>query len=258
MVAQPDDSARRAPADRGDRVQALRDGYWSAVRRTLAEEPRGRDKLPQVLADACVAALPIAGAGLSLTGELRIPLSASSLQVAEAERLQTGLGEGPCLTATAMSGPLVADADQLRQRWPVFAGELRRRTPFRSVASLPLRSADGGWVGAMDLYSSDPSAPFGPLDEIHAALAPPMVALLLGESDWSSDLLGKQASGAAAQRRMTVWTAVGMLMASAELDHHDALALLRGFTFRHELDLDVAAELVVSRTVPPEAVLDAD
>jgi hypothetical protein len=51
---------------------------------------------------------------------------------------------------------------------------------------------------------------------------------------------------------------VGMVMAAAEIEHGDALAILRAFTFRHELDLDTAAELLVSRTVPPEAVIDAD
>jgi hypothetical protein len=258
MGAQPDHGGGKAPADRRNRVDSLRDSYRSAVRQSLANDPRGGETLPQVLAYACVASLPIAGAGLSLTGDLRIPLSASSLMVAEAERLQTSLGEGPCLTATAMSGPLLANADDLTRLWPVFGSELRRRTPFRSVASLPLRPAEGDWRGAMDLYSTDPSAPFGPLDEIHAAVSESMVSLLMGQSDWSADLLDMQPTRSAAQRRMTVWTAVGLLMASADVDHNDALALLRAFTFRHELDLDLAAELIVSRTVPPEAVLDAD
>ena len=47
-----------------------------------------------------------------------------------------------------------------------------------------------------------------------------------------------------------------MVMATAEIERGDALALLRAFTFRHELDLDTAAELLVGRTVPREAVID--
>ena len=208
--------------------------------------------------EVCADVLPIAGAGLSLTGELRIPLSASSADVAEAERLQTGLGEGPCLTATAESRALAANADQMAQRWPVFAGELRRRTPFQSVAALPLNPGGGSWRGAVDLYSTEPDAPFDSLDRLHAAIAAPIVEFMLGHDGWSTDLLERDATRTAAHRRMAVWTAVGLVMASADIEHEDALALLRGFTFRHELDLDTAAELLVSRTLPPEAVIDAD
>lgn len=57
---------------------------------------------------------------------------------------------------------------------------------------------------------------------------------------------------------MAVCTAIGMVMATAEVEPADALALLRGFTIRHGLDLDAAADLLVSRTGPPEALIDTD
>jgi hypothetical protein len=258
MGAQPDDSTGSMPTGRRRTVDTLREQYHSEVSRALVEDPRSGEYLPQVLVRVCVGVLPIDGAGLSLTDQLRIPLSASSPAVAEAERLQTSLGEGPCLTATAESQPVVADADQLARRWPIFASEIRRRTPFRSVAALPLLPVDGGWLGAVDLYSTDPSAPFGSLEDIRVAVAAPMMSFLQGDHDWSSSLIKPIVNRTAPDRRMRVWTAVGLLMAEAEADDNDALALLRAFTFRHELDLETAAELVISRTVPAEAVLDGD
>ena len=258
MAAQPDNTPGSRHAHQRRSVETLRDHYQSAVRGAMADHPQGGETLPQVLVQACVDLLPVAGAGLSLTGDLRIPLSASSADVAEAERLQTSLGEGPCLSATAESRALAANADQIARAWPVFAGELRRRTPFQSVASLPLDPGDGSWRGAVDLYSTDPGGHFGSLDLLQAAVAAPIVAFMLGHQSWSSDLLEVGARRSAAHRRMAVWTAVGLVMASAEIEHADALALLRGFTFRHGLDLDAAAELLVSRTIPPEALIDTD
>ena len=257
MAAQPDNTAGNSQSQRRRSVETLRDRYQSAVRHALADDPESADTLPQVLMQVCADLLPTTGAGLSLTGKLRIPLGASSADVAEAERLQTSLGEGPCLSATAESRALVANADQIALQWPVFAGELRRRTPFKSVAALPLMPSNGSWLGAIDLYSTDPGAPFGPIDELQAAVAAPIMEFMLGHDGWSADLLEGGANRTAA-RRMTVWTAIGLVMASAGVEHDDALALLRGFTFRHELDLDTAAELLVSRTIPSEAVIDAD
>jgi hypothetical protein len=57
------------------------------------------DLLPLVFVRAAVSVLPVAGAGLSMTDHLRIPLAASDYDVVAAERLQTTIGEGPCLAA---------------------------------------------------------------------------------------------------------------------------------------------------------------
>ena len=48
--------------------------------------------LPMVFVRAAVTVLPVAGAGLSMTNHLRVPLAASDEDVAAAERLQTTLG----------------------------------------------------------------------------------------------------------------------------------------------------------------------
>jgi len=95
------------------------------------------DKLrPTVLAQACVAVLPVAGAGLSVIHRLRVPLGPSDDQAAE--RLQSTLGEGPCLAAVEQAGPVMGDSATIARRWPTFDVELQERTPFRFLVSLPL------------------------------------------------------------------------------------------------------------------------
>ncbi len=114
----------------------------------------GRRPAARPLARACVAVLPVDGAGLSaslLPGH-RLPLGASDSAAAAAERLQFTLGAGPCLSA------------QKAARWwsprpprscassgPVYPQQLAERTPFCSVLSLPVGGPLAGVV-ALDLY----------------------------------------------------------------------------------------------------------
>ena len=57
--------------------------------------------VPTAVSVACAEVLGVDGAGLSLVGDLRVPLAASTPEVRRAEQLQTTLGEGPCLAAVA-------------------------------------------------------------------------------------------------------------------------------------------------------------
>jgi hypothetical protein len=101
------------------------------------------DLLPMVFVQAAVAVLPVAGAGLSMTDRLRIPLAASDDQAVTAERLQTTIGEGPCLAAVTMGRPLVAGLATMATNWPTFHERFVAETPYQSVASIPLQQHKG-------------------------------------------------------------------------------------------------------------------
>jgi GAF domain-containing protein len=132
----------------------LRERFDRALSAGLGERTStSPDLLPVVLCRATVAVLPVEGAGLSLTGDLRVPLGSSDDLAARGERLQVTLGEGPCLTAAALGQPLVADMKRMTTAWPLFAEEFLGQTPYRSVASVPLTD-DGSTFGALDLYST--------------------------------------------------------------------------------------------------------
>ena len=116
--------------------------FMAAVIDAHDAQASATEMLPMLLAQACVKVLHVTGAGVSITEEgLRLPLGASDAMAAHAEALQTTLGEGPCLDATATSEPLVADEASMAARWPMFHRELLTQTPFRSVASIPLKSS---------------------------------------------------------------------------------------------------------------------
>jgi hypothetical protein len=250
---------------------AQSDGYGGAVsltddfRSAVDGEERvdGPELLPTLLAEACVKVLHVGGAGLSLTRALgspralRVPLGASDETAAHAERLQTSLGEGPCLTAAASAEPLMADAVGIADRWPVFHAELIAQTPFRSVASLPVRWGEGAEpVGALDLYLTSPDAPCprllsGGIAETIAEMLFTSTATAERRGTW----LPAWMASPRARQRMNVWVAVGILNGHAGLDSTDALALLRAYAFGHGLTLDDLAKSMSNQRLDPETVL---
>ena len=231
--------------------------YREAVAQALRRHPAA-ELLPLALAEACVAAFAVAGAGLSLSESVRVPLAASDETVAQAERLQSTLGEGPCLEASRTGTALVADLAALRRTWPVFTSQLTLLTPYRSVTSLPLSSPEEGPFAAVDLYSTDPDgAAFGPAGAIETAVVDLASALLMA-APTVSDSLGLDVpvwlDSDQVHDRMDVWMVVGMLMAHTALTNDDALAALRGYAYSRELTLDEVTFLVLGRQLAPQDI----
>jgi hypothetical protein len=237
----------------------LAEQFRSTVAEAFTSGAATVDLLPMVFVRAAVSMLPVAGAGLSLTGHLRIPLAASDQDVVTAERLQTTLGEGPCLAAVAMGRPLVADLATIATSWPTFHERFTAELPYRSIASFPLRSVPGSYVGALDLYSTSPDTLTSrELVEVDAAVAVPMASMLFREAD-TSDVDGLAVptwlSREPVDERMNVWVAVGMSMERLKLNNTDALALLRGYAYSHGSTLDQVARLVTDGSLQPEELL---
>ena len=184
--------------------------------------------VPAVLVEACATVLPVEGAGLSLTSRLRVPLAASSAMACRAERLQTTLGEGPCLDATDSAMPLVVDVPAMEIAWPMFGHELVAQTPFRSVASIPLGSADRTRLGALDLYSIRPEAGHlrDVVDEV-VSITRLLTGILLDPPaglDGTGQRTFAWLTGASVEDRMNVWIAVGVLLVLGHWSNEDALA----------------------------------
>lgn len=253
---------RRCYCGYGDAV-ALLDDFRSAV--SGVERFDGPELLPTVLAQACVEVLPVAGAGLSITralsspGALRVPLGASDDVAARAERLQTSLGEGPCLAAASSAEPLVLDAPAIASRWPVFHSELIRQTPFRSVASLPVLWGDPPEpVAALDLYLLSSEAPTSPIEVLASDIVDTIAVVLFATPpiiEWRGARLPAWMTGRSATQRMNVWVAVGILTGHAGLISADALAVLRAYAFGHNITLDDLSEDLTTQRLDPETVV---
>ena len=234
--------------------------FMAAVIEAHDSHASGSEVLPMLMAQACVDVLQVTSAGISIIdGGLRVPLGASDAQAARAEALQTDLGEGPCLDATATSDPLVAPETDMAARWPMFHRELVAGTPFRSVASIPLKSPQGRHFGALDLYSTDSESLLRlNLDEIATGIADPMAGMLFDGPRTISEygaVLPVWMNSRSVTQRMNVWIAVGILIEHAGLTNGDALAALRAYAYGHDAGLDdVAADLTTQR-LPPDALL---
>lgn len=216
--------------------------------------------LPQVLAEACVEVLPVAGAGISVMQEiLRVPLGASDELARRTERLQSTLGEGPCLAAAETPLPLAAGLDTIAHRWPLFHRELLAQTPYRSVSSIPLLPDRGHRLGVLDLYLTTPE-PMEPqlLFSLSASIGATMAAILSGApvaEGLDGVTMPTWLNAAPVQERMRVWAAVGVMLARSDVSNADALALMRAFAFGQGLTLDEVATQLTSFELDPDKVL---
>jgi hypothetical protein len=217
----------------------------------------GPELLPTRLARAIARMLPVDGAGISLSGPggQRIPLGASSEAAAVAERLQFTVGAGPCMTAQEAREPVFALHGDLQRRWPVFADLLAERTPYCAVVALPLREAISG-LGAVDFYFRREDA-VPELDVFEALAVGDLVTSALSDtavwSDWEPARGPEWLHGPTANRRATVWEAMGVVALALEQDSATALALLRAAAYAAGSSVDdVAADVLDGRLKPDE------
>ena len=258
-----------------------------ALERVLREiVAEGGADSPQRICEACVAALPLDRAALTLmTGaDQQEPLWASDDVARELDELQFSLGEGPCVQAFVDRRPvLVADlAERGDARWPVFAAAALR-TPVRALFVFPVQ-AGAITVGVLDLYRDTPGM-LEP-DDIRGALRAADAAMwtVLGLLDGvtgtdrvdgtrrsrrtthvdgqqvdgqrlNGQRLDGQPRGAAdghapwsELHRLEVYQATGMILEQMQVTPKAALSALRAHAFAHnQTILEVAREVVVRR-----------
>ena len=214
-------------------------------------ELRGPEMLAVRLSRACVAALPVDGAGLSIhdLDGLRTPIGASDPVASHAERLQFTFGHGPCLRAHDDGVAIGFDEAMIAKNWPGLHEALVGETPFKAVLSVPLLPPLGPVV-VLDLYVREPQAlpatDREDVADVTIALTRAMVAAALsapmqeGRRGWWD--------GPDALRRARVWQAIGMVNVAFGLDTGDALAALKAHAFATDRVVDdVAEDLVAGR-----------
>ena len=239
---------------------SLDDDFRSAVTaagRGLLDQD---ELLPTILVRACIKVLPVAGAGLSVTDALRVPLASSDSHAATAERLQTTLGEGPCLTASNWQEAIEVDLPGMAAHWPTYTEKLVAHTPYRAVASLPLLFADRPAkyrIGALDLYLTDSTSQLPPLQLLADEIAEPIAEMLFRSpplTERHGTALPVWMDSEPVTRRMNVWVAVGMMLADTGCTNTDALAALRGYASTRDTNLDDIAEAMVNHQLTPATV----
>lgn len=238
-----------------DRAEPFPPGHGSteagAVTRDLMAIPRdGADDrgLAESICRACVAALDVDGAALSLltASPAQQTLWATDATALLLEDLQFGLNEGACMEAAATGNPvLVPDLDDsdATARWPLFAAAVVERTGARALFVLPLQ-----WgmfnLGVLDLYrlTAGPLVAAQLQDLFAAVDAATLMMLGLrtdpGRAEWLSPVDGGRAE---------VHQATGMVLAQLGISAQDALARLRAHAFVEQRLLAEVAHDVVTR-----------
>ncbi len=212
-------------------------------------ELRGPEMLAVRLSRACVAALPVDGAGMSIHDMkgLRTPIGASDPVAAQAERLQFTHGDGPCLRAHDDGVAIAFDEALIARNWPDLHEALLGETPFRAVLSLPLLPPLGPIV-VLDLYVRDPevlpATDREDVEDVTIAVTRAMVAAALGAP--VEDGRRGWWDGPDALRRARVWQATGMVNVALGLDTEDALTLLRAYAFAEDRVVDDVADDLVT------------
>ena len=112
------------------------------------------------LVQRIVEMMPVDGAGVSLISPGGSPryTAASDETAMNYERLQSDLGEGPCMDAYASGQPVCVDDAREENRFPQFT-QKALGAGLAAVFAFPLRHGDGQ-LGALDLYRNTP----GPLE----------------------------------------------------------------------------------------------
>jgi hypothetical protein len=231
---------------------SIADRFAAEVRAAGRHGLEGPELLPERLARATAAMLPVDDASLSLTeaGDKRLPLGSSSPEAARAERLQFTVGDGPCMMAARLAEPVFASEEELGRRWPQFTEQLLERTPFRAVVAFPLLQALSG-QGALDLFFRSSERIAG-LDVFEAMAVGELITAALSEaavfSDWTADVGPGWLHAPSARRRGRVWQAMGRLCLQLDVDGPLAVDLLRSYALATGRDIDdVAADVLVGR-----------
>ena len=219
------------------------------------------DRAVASLAQAAHESLPgsVGAGGTLIDGEGRPTSTASTNDlVQEADRLQYGLGEGPCLTAWASARPvLVADVRD-DERWPAWS-EASASMGMLSCISVPLlvpgpseRSRPEA-IGALKVYADRPGAFDDHSGQVLALLAGPAALIL-------SNLQARERAAAlseslkdALHSRSVIDMAKGVLMERLQVGEREALQAM----MRRSRSEEALLSTVAARILQPSTSLNA-
>jgi transcriptional regulator with GAF, ATPase, and Fis domain len=205
----------------------------------------------------CARLLDIASAGLLLAdtqGVLHV-MAASSEATRNLELYQLQRDEGPCLDCYRSAAALsVVNLDNEVLRWPHFVAAATA-AGFASVHAVPMKLRDK-MLGALGLFGTRA----GPLAEADLRLAQALadvasIAIVADKVATDNALITQQLQTALTSR-VILEQAKGLLAQLGTLEMDDAFAALRRYARDHNTRLSVVAQVVVSRELPAQLVLD--
>lgn len=231
-------SLRNAEKLMGDFVQL------SQALATAANED-GRMKIAVEAVVSLVEHCDHAGLTLNQKGELITRASSDDL-VALADRLQTDLGEGPCLEVGRGHTTIVSVNLAAESRWPRWAPRVHNDLRVDSLISLLVHTEDRSF-GALSLYARHRH--FDADDVCLAQALAEHMSVVMAAKKEIDDL------GLAVHSRNVIGQAQGVLMERYDITSNQAFDYLRRLSSHSNRKIiTLATEIVTTRTVPDVAV----
>lgn len=218
----------------------------------LAERVYAADSLDASLEQICAIALDlIPGADrasisvLVARGEHMRTIAATDDRARLVDELQNSVGEGPCLDALTEEG-FQMDADiSAYSQWPRLRERVLTDTPVRGMIGYRLRPSPGGRA-ALNIFSDRPGA----LDD-EAAAAGTILAAFAGvtlRAQLEQESAANLRAGLESNRE--IGKAIGLLMATSNLDEAAAFDILKRASTRTNTRLAAVAAQVVAAHRP--------
>ncbi|SIR30336.1 GAF and ANTAR domain-containing protein [Micromonospora avicenniae] len=214
----------------------------------LADSPHVDVFLDQVVRVAVEVVSPAVGCGMTVRRDgPAFTVAASNELAAQADEIQYGADEGPCLHALH-SGQIVEVPDLRRdERWRRYR-EHALKLGIVSSLSLPM-TIDGETLGALNLYATEPNAFDDRARRRAVAFAEQgtaALAVILRQAEQA--LVHRQLTDAMASRSV-IDQALGVVMGQQRCTATEAFALLRQASQHRNRKLrDVAAEIITQVT----------
>lgn len=183
-----------------------------------------------------------AGIVLVHRGGLRTTVGATDRRVKQADLLQLGIQDGPCVPVGNQEASVKVDDTLADRRWPRWSPRVAE-LGLRSVLTVGLFTGRSR-LGALTLYGSVPGR-FTPVDEVTVRLLAVHASAAIAAIQRAVSL------GQAVQARGLIGQAQGLLMERFALDAEQSFAVLRRYSQDNNIKLHtVAAQLISTRQLP--------
>lgn len=200
------------------------------------------------LCSACVEVLDVSGAGITvMAGAQTGPLCVSDSRMGALEGMQFTAGQGPCRDAFDGRMPVLVPRLDLgaSRRWPMFV-DLAITSGIGAVFAYPL-SAAGAAIGVLTLYQDTAGALSASQHDDSVMVAEVLTETLFALQDAApDDALAAEFDDAVAYRAQ-IHQASGMVSVQLGVSTHDALSVIRAYSFAHELPVEQVAVDIVER-----------
>jgi GAF domain-containing protein len=198
------------------------------------------------LAVACIDGADFCGVSLVVPGKEIKTVGATDEVVAEVDRVQYEVGEGPCLSSIADQATFQLDDIRGDHQWPKFSAAAADKG-VRSLLAFVMKISDES-LAALNLFAREPHS-FSREDVRAGAILASHAAYTLANAQTHERHLEKaEQLEEALVTRSVIANAVGIIIAQEKVNRDDAFGILRTSSQTLNMKLRLIAEGIVDRT----------